>query len=97
MVATGQFFFRYRNALFPVVFVLIVPLIRSQALFGSRSITWCLGVMGALIACAGEALRLATIGFRYIERGGRKGQVYAGRLVRRGVYGPRAIPCMSAT
>jgi hypothetical protein len=34
----------------------------------------------------GEALRIVTIGYEYIERGGRNRQVYASRLVQGGVF-----------
>jgi protein-S-isoprenylcysteine O-methyltransferase Ste14 len=42
---------------------------------------------GLVLALLGQAVRLITIGFDYIHRGGKEGQVYAGRLVRGGVYG----------
>jgi hypothetical protein len=42
---------------------------------------------GMVLALLGQGVRLITIGFEYIHRGGKDGQVYAGRLVRGGVYG----------
>ena len=43
-------------------------------------------VAGALVAAAGGAVRIFTIGFEYIERGGRNRQVYASKLVQGGVF-----------
>lgn len=42
---------------------------------------------GLILALIGQAVRLITIGFEYIHRGGKDGKVYASRLVRGGVYG----------
>ena len=42
---------------------------------------------GMIIVLLGEAVRLVTIGFEYIHRGGKEGRVYAGRLVQGGVFG----------
>ena len=86
-IAAGRFFFRHRNALFPIVIAGIVLFCRPQILFGSPAIDHALIGLGAAMALLGEVIRLTTIGFRYIERGGRNRQVYASRLVRRGVYG----------
>ncbi len=44
-------------------------------------------VTGMVLALLGQTVRLATIGFDYIHRGGKDGRVYAGGLVRGGVYG----------
>ena len=84
-IAAGNFFFRYRNALFPIVFAAVVPFLRPHVIVDpevDRALIGC----GVLIAWLGEALRLTTIGFEYIERGGKNKQVYASRLVQGGVY-----------
>jgi protein-S-isoprenylcysteine O-methyltransferase Ste14 len=39
-----------------------------------------------LVALTGQLIRLVTIGYEYIERGGKAGKVYASRLVQGGVY-----------
>ena len=46
-----------------------------------------IGASGMIIVLLGEAVRLVTIGFEYIHRGGKEGRVYAGRLVQGGVFG----------
>lgn len=85
-IRAGQWFFRHRNALFPVIFVLVVPFCRPAVILGPA---WdrALGLAGVVVALAGELVRLATIGFQYIERGGRNKQIYASFLAQRGMYG----------
>ena len=85
-IAAGNFFFRYRNALFPVLFVCMALVGRPRLMFGDPQLDRLLGVCGIVIAMAGEAVRLITIGYEYIERGGKEGKVYASRLVRGGIY-----------
>ena len=84
-IEAGNFFFRYRNAVFPAVFLLVVLTMRPR-IIGGPSIDRLLILAGALVAVAGEALRLVTIGFDYIDRGGKNHKVYASRLVQGGVY-----------
>ena len=86
-IAVGNLFFRYRNALFPLIFVIGALTLRPQIMFGSPLVDRILVVTGMALALLGQAVRLVTIGFEYIHRGGKDGQVYAGRLVRGGVYG----------
>ncbi|MGH7927592.1 MAG: methyltransferase family protein [Candidatus Binatia bacterium] len=83
----GNFFFRYRNALFPLIFATGALTLHPQIMFDSLVVDRILVVTGIVVAALGQALRLITIGFDYIHRGGKDGQVYAGRLVRGGVYG----------
>lgn len=91
-VAVGNFFFRYRNVLFPGVFLFFVLVARPTVLFGSPVIDLILTVCGAFVAVAGQLFRLLTIGFEYIHRGGKDGQVYASRLVQGGVYATTRNP-----
>ena len=85
-IAVGNFFFKYRNALFPVLFALAALMGRPQVILGSPIWDRALGLCGVLIALTGQLIRLITIGYEYIERGGREGKVYASRLVQGGVY-----------
>ena len=84
-VAVGAFFFRNRNAAFPIIFALTVLLLRPRVL-GGPAMDHLLVMCGAVVALLGEGVRLATIGFEYIERGGKEGKVYASRLVQGGIY-----------
>ena len=86
-VAAGNFFFKYRNAIFPVVFAAFLIVMRPRMMFGDPVIDRALVICGFAVALAGELVRLSTIGFEYIERGGKQGKVYASFLVRKGVYG----------
>ena len=85
-IAMGHFFFRFRNALFPIIFLLAVPFLRPQ-IIGNRVMDHLLITCGFFVALAGQAARAVTIGFEYIERGGRNRRVYASHLVDGGVYG----------
>jgi protein-S-isoprenylcysteine O-methyltransferase Ste14 len=86
-IAIGNFFFRYRNALFPLIFAIGALTLRPRIMFDSPVVDRFLVLTGMVIALLGQAIRLVTIGFDYIHRGGQDGQVYAGSLVRGGVYG----------
>ena len=85
-IAVGNFFFKYRNALFPVLFALAALIGRPQVIFGDPALDRSLGLCGILAALTGQLVRLVTIGYEYIERGGKEGKVYASRLVQGGVY-----------
>jgi hypothetical protein len=56
-------------------------------LFSSPLADRSLGATGVIIALLGQAVRLITIGFEYIHRGGKDGRVYAGRLIQGGLFG----------
>lgn len=81
MVRIGNFLFHYRNALFPVVYALLV--VNSQPLLSSYRIA---AILGFLVALSGQLLRAATIGLEYIIRGGRNRQIYAEKLVQGGLF-----------
>jgi protein-S-isoprenylcysteine O-methyltransferase Ste14 len=44
-------------------------------------------IVGIICALLGQTLRIVTVGYEYIERGGRNRQVYASKLVQGGVFG----------
>ena len=81
MVAIGNFFFRYRNGLFPVMFALLF--VNSRPLIPNQTVAVALGLV---VAGAGQLLRAVTIGLAYIIRGGKKREVYADTLVQDGVF-----------
>jgi protein-S-isoprenylcysteine O-methyltransferase Ste14 len=81
MVGIGNFLFRYRNAIFPLACALL--LLPGPALFASPLLA---AGIGAAVAAVGQGVRVATIGLRYIVRGGRGGRVYAEDLVTEGIY-----------
>lgn len=81
MIRLGNFFFHYRNSLFPVAYVLIF--INGPTLFTDYRIGLALGV---LVAAIGQFVRGITVGLDYIIRGGRNRQVHAERLVQGGIF-----------
>jgi protein-S-isoprenylcysteine O-methyltransferase Ste14 len=86
LVRYGNFLFRYRNALFPIVLVALIVAFRPQYPRGSERLDDMLDVIGVLVALAGQVLRVAVIGYVYIARGGRNRQVYADGLVTEGFF-----------
>jgi protein-S-isoprenylcysteine O-methyltransferase Ste14 len=81
MVAMGNFLFRYRNGLFPLAALLM--LIPSTAVFAEPLVAV---VTGAGIALLGQILRIITIGYEYVIRGGKDRHVYAEKLITDGLY-----------
>jgi len=81
MIAIGNFFFRYRNGLFPLVYALLC--FKSRPVLPNDRVA---ALVGVVVALSGQLLRAVTIGLDYIRRGGRNRQVYADRLVQGGVF-----------
>jgi len=85
-VRLGNFLFRYRNAIGPVLFLLALAAADPRDPLGSPGLGYVAAASGLFFALAGGAVRIFTIGFEYIERGGRNRQVYASKLVQAGVF-----------
>ncbi|NDY42419.1 isoprenylcysteine carboxylmethyltransferase family protein [Dissulfurirhabdus thermomarina] len=85
-VRLGNFFFRYRNGLFPVLFVVLAVTVPPARLGGDPRLDLAGVTAGVLLALAGEVVRCATIGLVYIKRGGKKRRIYAADLVTEGIY-----------
>lgn len=86
-VRIGDFFFKYRNIIFPVAIfadLLIVP--PRDAYFGVRAYDTWVDWIGVAIVLAGLVLRGAIIGFAYIKRGGLDKKVHADDLVTEGFF-----------
>jgi protein-S-isoprenylcysteine O-methyltransferase Ste14 len=84
MVGMGRFFFRFRNALFPVFFLMLA--LPWLPIASHKDLRWLLWALGLVLILMGQIIRALTIGLVYIIRGGRKGQIYASGLVSDGVY-----------
>lgn len=81
MIQLGNFFFHYRNRLFPLAYALLfVP---SRPLLSDYRIALTAGVA---VALTGQLIRAVTVGLDYIIRGGRDRQVYAEQLVQGGIF-----------
>jgi protein-S-isoprenylcysteine O-methyltransferase Ste14 len=85
-LAAGRFFFRFRDAVFPLIFLGIVLASRARWPGGSRSLDVALNACGIAVALAGQLLRALVIGLAYIRRGGKDRQVYADELVQEGIF-----------
>ena len=86
LVAIGNFFFRFRNALFPIIFVVLTFFTRPAFFLGNPTLDKVVVWLGMAIASAGQCFRLLVIGYAYIKRGGKEGRVYADNLVAKGFY-----------
>lgn len=88
LVKTGDFFFKYRNLLFPTL-LLMIFLIKPPA-YSYLKKEWLeelKDVLAIFIIFSGLSLRAAVIGYKYIKRGGLNKKVYAENLVTDGFFG----------
>lgn len=88
MIAIGNFFFKYRNNLFIVLYLLLFvpsPKLFAPEQFGPDYYLYPV-ILGLLVTFAGEIIRGITIGLAYIIRGGRDKKVYAEELVTEGIF-----------
>jgi len=86
IVRVGNLFFKIRNALFPIVFIVIALLTKPVPFLGSEARDRWLDALGITLAVAGQALRGLVIGLAYIRRGGKDKKVYADELVQDGIF-----------
>lgn len=88
MIQIGNFFFKYRNLLFIVLYLLLF--IPSPPLFGEKTFGanyyWIPIILGLAVTVLGQLIRGITIGLAYIVRGGRDKKVYADGLVTQGIF-----------
>lgn len=88
MISIGNFFFKYRNLLFILLYAALFipsPPLFSPEKFGPHYYLWPI-IVGLLVTVSGQLIRGATIGLAYIIRGGRGGKVYAEELVTSGIF-----------
>ena len=81
MVQIGNFFFRYRTSVSPLLLLLLF--IPGAPIFSNPLSA---AILGLVVAFAGQIVRAATIGLEYIVRGGRNHRVYADDLVTDGLF-----------
>lgn len=74
----GNFLFRYRNLVFPLVLVALA------LVFPPKPGAWV--AFGLALAVLGQAVRAAVIGLAYIKRGGINKRIAAERLVTNGLF-----------
>lgn len=86
MISYGNFLFRHRNWVFPLVLVaLFVGFPPVPAGGTPRADAW-LDAVGIAIVVAGLVVRGAVVGLAYIKRGGLQKKVYAADLVTDGMF-----------
>lgn len=88
MIQIGNFFFKYRNQLFIVLYLLLFipsPELFSKKMFGGNYY-WLPIIIGLFITILGQIIRGITIGLAYIIRGGKDKKVYAEGLVTQGIF-----------
>ncbi len=88
MIQIGNFFFKYRNLLFILLYGLLFlpsPELFTENIFHAAYKTWPL-IIGLFVTVLGQAIRGATIGLAYIVRGGKDKKVYAEHLVSTGIF-----------
>ena len=86
MTKIGQLLFRYRNLLGPVLFLIALALSQPGFPVLAPHFDAQFALAGAAIALLGQGLRILTIGYEYIVRGGKNKQVYANTLVEGGMF-----------
>jgi protein-S-isoprenylcysteine O-methyltransferase Ste14 len=86
LVRYGNLLFHHRNTLFPIVLLGLFIGFHPAYPRGSERLDRILDLIGIGVAMAGQALRVAVIGYVYIIRGGRNQRVYAEDLVTGGFF-----------
>ena len=87
IVKIGDFFFKYRNFLFPTVLVFLFFLRPPvDQYWGDKDYEIYKDLLALFIVFCGLGIRIAIIGFAYIKRGGRNKEVYASHLVKEGFF-----------
>jgi len=85
LIRYGNFLFKYRNTLFPVVLLILFVLFRPVP-YPDAATDWRMDLAGILITLAGQGLRAAVIGLAYIKRGGVNKKIHADSLVTTGLF-----------
>lgn len=86
VIAVGNYFFRTRNLIFPVVFAVLALAFRPHYPREDERLDLWLDLVGLAVALLGQGLRFAVIGFAYVKRGGKDKKIYADRLVQEGFF-----------
>lgn len=88
MIPIGQFFFKWRNILFPLIvlglFALKSP---AQTIFGSVRTESLLDATAITIVALGVLIRMLVIGFFEVARDGSKKTAHADELFTKGMFG----------
>lgn len=93
MITVGNFFFRWRDTVFSLIFlgglVLIAyprPGYWVTGWFGDLQVDQILSLLGLLLALSGIGVRALVIGFIYVKRAGNRKKIHADELFRDGLF-----------
>src|SRR6185369_3584506 len=86
LIRCGNFFFRHRNLVFPLVWVPAFIAFPPRFPGGNERADFGLDMLGLAIGLAGQGLRALVIGYKYVKRGGKGKKVYADTLVTEGFF-----------
>ena len=93
MITVGNFFFRWRDTAFSLIFlgglVLIAyprPGYWVTGWFGDLQVDQILSLLGLLLALSGIGVRALVIGFIYVKRAGDRKKIHADELFRDGLF-----------
>ena len=86
LIAYGQFLFRYRNILFPLVLFALFIIFKPGYFLGDEKLDIWLDISGVLVILCGQVTRASVIGLAYIKRGGKKKSIHADTLVTEGIF-----------
>src|SRR5690625_1233205 len=82
----GNFLFKYRNIIFPLVLCALLFGFYPVQPLGNTDWSVGMNLLGFLISLTGEGIRVAVIGLAYIKRGGVNKRVHADTLVVEGIF-----------
>jgi len=86
-IKLGDFLFKYRNAVFPLLIVALFVAFRPiEWTFDGEPYEQSKNLVAIFVVLTGLGLRAAVIGLAYIKRGGVDKKVYADRLVSEGFF-----------
>ncbi|MBY0354832.1 MAG: isoprenylcysteine carboxylmethyltransferase family protein [Rickettsiales bacterium] len=87
MVNIGNYLFRYRNRVFPLIIIALFAIAPPPSeILGSPKLDTLKDMLAFFITLSGLALRGLVIGYAYIKRGGLNKKVYAEHLVTQGLF-----------
>ena len=86
LITYGNWLFRERNRVFPVVMLVLFVSFRPRLAGGSLASDLWLDLAGLGISVSGQLLRALVVGLAYIKRGGVDKKVHADTLVTEGLF-----------
>ena len=95
LARVGTAFFKYRDALFPIVLIAAAFGTRPR-LAGTTCTDHLMDAVGFAVSAAGQGLRVLVVGLVYITRGGQNRKPWANSLVEAGIFGHSRNPLYAA-